>query len=82
MLECVVIILAIVLSVYSLAEIVKLPATADREEVTQVTSEYDLVAVPVVDAFDGPQDFLAAGPQAVPGDAGGERAVLRVGLKR
>ena len=33
-------------------EIVKLPATADREEVTQVTSEYDLVAVPVVDAFD------------------------------
>lgn len=33
-------------------EIVKLPATADRGEVTQVTSEYDLVAVPVVDAFD------------------------------
>jgi magnesium transporter len=33
-------------------EVVKLPATADREEVTRVTSEYDLVAVPVVDAFD------------------------------
>jgi magnesium transporter len=33
-------------------EIVKLPATSDREEVTRVTSEYDLVAVPVVDAFD------------------------------
>jgi magnesium transporter len=33
-------------------EVVKLPATADREEVTDVTSEYDLVAVPVVDAFD------------------------------
>ncbi len=33
-------------------EIVKLPATADREEVTEVTSEYDLVAVPVVDDAD------------------------------
>ncbi|MCC6317503.1 MAG: magnesium transporter [Gemmatimonadaceae bacterium] len=33
-------------------EVVKLPATADREEVTRITSEYDLVAVPVVDAFD------------------------------
>lgn len=32
-------------------EVVKLPATADREEVSRVTSEYDLVAVPVVDAF-------------------------------
>jgi magnesium transporter len=33
-------------------EVVKVPATADREAVTRVTSEYDLVAVPVVDAFD------------------------------
>ncbi len=33
------------------SEIVQLNATADREEVTRVTSEYDLVVVPVVDAF-------------------------------
>ena len=33
-------------------EVVKVPATADRADVTKVTSEYDLVAVPVVDAFD------------------------------
>lgn len=33
-------------------EVVKVPATADRAEVARVTSEYDLVAVPVVDAFD------------------------------
>ena len=33
-------------------EVVKVPATADRAEVARITSEYDLVAVPVVDAFD------------------------------
>ena len=33
-------------------EVVKVPATADRAEVARVISEYDLVAVPVVDAFD------------------------------
>ena len=33
-------------------EVVKLAATADRTEVSRATSEYDLVAVPVVDAFD------------------------------
>lgn len=32
-------------------EIVSVPASADREEVARVTSEYDLVAVPVVDGF-------------------------------
>ncbi|HEX6316191.1 MAG TPA: magnesium transporter [Gemmatimonadaceae bacterium] len=32
-------------------EIVTLPATADREEVARITSEYDLVAVPVLDGF-------------------------------
>lgn len=32
-------------------EVVKVPATADRAEVARITSEYDLVAVPVVDAF-------------------------------
>lgn len=32
-------------------EVVKLAATATREEVTRITSEYDLVAVPVVDAL-------------------------------
>jgi magnesium transporter len=32
-------------------EIVSLSATADREEVARITSEYDLVAVPVVDGF-------------------------------
>src|SRR5687768_5025549 len=31
-------------------EVVSVPATADRAEVATVTSEYDLVAVPVVDA--------------------------------
>ncbi len=31
-------------------ETVSVPATADRAEVAQITSEYDLVAVPVVDA--------------------------------
>jgi magnesium transporter len=31
-------------------EIVSVPATADREEVARITSKYDLVAVPVVDA--------------------------------
>lgn len=30
-------------------EVVTVPATADREEVAQLTSDYDLVAVPVVD---------------------------------
>lgn len=30
-------------------EVVSVPATADREEVAQLTSNYDLVAVPVVD---------------------------------
>jgi len=34
------------------SEVVRVPATADRAEVARVTSEYDLVAVPVVDAFD------------------------------
>ena len=34
------------------AEVVKVPATADRAEVARVTTEYDLVAIPVVDAFD------------------------------
>lgn len=33
-------------------EVVKVPATADRAEVARITTEYDLVAVPVVDAFD------------------------------
>ena len=33
------------------SEIVSVPATADREEVARITSEYDLVAVPVVDGF-------------------------------
>ncbi len=32
------------------SEVVTVPATADREEVVQLTSNYDLVAVPVVDA--------------------------------
>jgi len=32
-------------------EIVSVQASADREEVARVTSEYDLVAVPVVDGF-------------------------------
>lgn len=34
------------------AELVSVPASADREEVARVTSEYDLVVVPVVDGFD------------------------------
>ncbi len=33
------------------SEIVSVPATADREEVARITSEYDLVAVPVLDGF-------------------------------
>jgi magnesium transporter len=33
-------------------EVMTVPATADRTEVARVTSEYDLVAVPVVDARD------------------------------
>ncbi len=33
------------------AELVSVPATADREVVARITSEYDLVAVPVVDGF-------------------------------
>jgi magnesium transporter len=33
------------------SEIVSVPATADREEVARITSEYDLVAVPVIDGF-------------------------------
>ena len=33
------------------SEIVSVPASADRKEVARVTSEYDLVAVPVVDGF-------------------------------
>ena len=33
------------------SEIVSVQASADREEVARVTSEYDLVAVPVVDGF-------------------------------
>jgi magnesium transporter len=32
-------------------EVVKVPATADRADVARITSEYDLVAVPVVDGF-------------------------------
>jgi magnesium transporter len=32
-------------------EVVAVPASADRAEVTRLTSEYDLVAVPVVDGF-------------------------------
>lgn len=32
-------------------EIVSVPATAHREEVARITSEYDLVAVPVLDGF-------------------------------
>jgi magnesium transporter len=32
-------------------ELVTVPTTADREEVARITSEYDLVAVPVVDGF-------------------------------
>jgi magnesium transporter len=33
------------------SEIVSVQTSADREEVARVTSEYDLVAVPVVDGF-------------------------------
>lgn len=33
-------------------EVVKVPATADRADVAHLISEYDLVAVPVVDGFD------------------------------
>lgn len=33
------------------SELVSVPATADREVVARITSEYDLVAVPVVDGF-------------------------------
>jgi len=33
------------------SEIVSVAATADREEVARVTSEYDLVAIPVLDGF-------------------------------
>jgi magnesium transporter len=33
------------------SEVVAVPASADREEVAKMTSEYDLVAVPVVDGF-------------------------------
>lgn len=33
------------------AELVSVQATADREEVARITSEYDLVVVPVVDGF-------------------------------
>ncbi|MEO6446020.1 MAG: magnesium transporter, partial [Gemmatimonadaceae bacterium] len=33
-------------------EVVTVPATTDRAEVARVISEYDLVAVPVLDAFD------------------------------
>ncbi len=33
-------------------DVVRVPATADRAEVARITSEYDLVAVPVIDAFD------------------------------
>jgi drug/metabolite transporter (DMT)-like permease/cation transporter-like permease len=33
------------------AEVVTLPSSADREEVSRITSDYDLVAVPVVDGF-------------------------------
>jgi magnesium transporter len=33
------------------SEIVSVPTTADREEVAKVTSEYDLVAIPVLDGF-------------------------------
>ena len=33
------------------SEVVTVQASADREEVARVTSEYDLVAVPVVDGF-------------------------------
>ncbi|MEP7383251.1 MAG: magnesium transporter [Gemmatimonadota bacterium] len=33
-------------------EVEKVPATADRTEVARLISEYDLVAVPVVDGFD------------------------------
>lgn len=32
-------------------EVVSVPATADREEVARITSDYDLVAVPVLDGF-------------------------------
>ena len=32
-------------------EVMKVPAAADREEVARIISEYDLVALPVVDAF-------------------------------
>ena len=32
-------------------EVVSVPATADRSEVARLTSEYDLVAIPVVDGF-------------------------------
>jgi magnesium transporter len=32
-------------------ELVTVPVSADREEVARVTSEYDLVAIPVVDGF-------------------------------
>ena len=37
------------LSEVAWSEVVSVPASADRTEVAQVTSEYDLVAVPVVD---------------------------------
>lgn len=33
------------------SELVSVPTAADREEVARVTSEYDLVAIPVVDGF-------------------------------
>lgn len=33
-------------------EVVQVPATADRADVARITSEYDLVAIPVVDAFE------------------------------
>ena len=33
-------------------DVVRVPATADRAEVARITSEYDLVAVPVIDVFD------------------------------
>ena len=33
------------------SELVSVPASADREEVARITSDYDLVAVPVLDGF-------------------------------
>jgi magnesium transporter len=33
------------------SELVSVPTAADREEVARVTSEYDLVAIPIVDGF-------------------------------